>query len=158
MRREDDPVSDAIGALLPYFALRMSPRSVPSLLAPPSLRCVPLWTRRYYLNRAGRGIANSQWQRCAHDRRRAAGAWQLPARKIPPRSLKLARNKIMPHSSRGKRRGKVTAKTECNSFVTLSRLVVHIVGRQTDRQNLTGFSATEHAPRVATPLPRRPAA
>ena len=34
MRREDDPVSDAIGALLPYFALRMSPRSVPSLPAP----------------------------------------------------------------------------------------------------------------------------
>ena len=43
----------------------------------------------------------------------------------------------------------MTAKTECNSFVTLSRLVVHIVGRQTDRQNLTGLSATEHAPRVA---------
>jgi len=106
---------------------------------------VPLWTRRYYLNRARRGIASSQWQRCAHDRRRAAGAWQLPARKIPPQSLKLGRDKIMPHSSPVKRRGKATAKTECNSFVTL---VVRIVGRQTDRQNLTGFSATAHAPRA----------
>src|SRR4029450_11141299 len=82
-----------------------------------------------YLNRARRRIASSLWQRCAHGRRRAAGAWQLPAPKIPPRSKARTQKKNAALLTGYKTTGRRPREIECDSLVTLYGRALKRTGR-----------------------------